>query len=764
VILLTIDLATNIRTSSFVLDATNKGNIRSKMNQTLKHTLTILSKQMIIQRYFCFALFVFMFAFASGKTLEAAEHIIPGGSEKTISGLLNLSSFNELDDENSSISIRQDKIIAIYPVKSADVLKITLTHPDNCQGTVTTNYCVTFKWPTTELQSSLETRLLEHLRKVDKISIWKTVDKKKSDDVKVDHKQPEIKLKEVKVSLHTITWISLSFIMISLIILGVRNATTSRRDLFAFCFWFVYSLIVRLYLVEPGQINHYLFFMTENWLQFYPKHGFTLPLFEQAILYLFPRSDIAIIRGVTIVGSLSVPMVFVLTKLISDNRTISHLAAFILALLPLHVKLSAGDSEHLLLLFFYILGLIAWIKASDKKSLPYLLLAMACTFCVIQSRPEAILFPVTYFLFTRNISELPKSWWLIILASGSVFLMTGLIHLDQDSFGSKLSTVQESHPTIVVHFHLLLTNLLGSGVIERDSEIPIMVKDALFGILPDIFFKVELWRPHYLIQWVPLVLSPFYLIGLFWNFRKLNYWALPISIIMIRLPSWLSNNLILKSGMEYFDSRYYIIAVLFQVILAAFGFYYFTRFLKYLKAPRILQGAIIATVILVFVASLPRPYMFRFTYQDGADFVRDAIEHLPENAVVTHLNPQFLDLKTIELDVKPFISFARMTRPDVAICHENSSLMQDTCKKPQYYLELAQCQLQPQYFHKRTLFDIDWPQLMERSEKIVENCRKFHNSHKLELIESRQVRLQDFGGNFYLEPVVVPLNMYKIIR
>lgn len=707
-----------------------------------------------------------VFLLVNAKPLEAAQFIIPPGQEQIISKFLTLTEYKQLDDENATIQIKKNKITASYPVENKQKLEVILSHPDDCEYFRTTNFCVQIIWPDDELKTQLEAKLLNHFKTADTTSIWQKIASPSGGVEKTEEEvKTEVGLLHVKEALFVVILISILFSLFSIIFLSIRYCKKVPKEIiFAVVFWFGYAFITRIFLVEPGQVNNYLFFMGDTWAQFYTKHGFTLPLFGKGVLYFFPNNYLALVRGVTVLGSISVAMLFVLVNIITKNRIVAHFAAFLLALLPLHVKLSAGDSEHVVMLFFYILGLIAWIKASENRNWYLFFLTLACSFCVIQSRPEAIHFPLSYIFFTRNIRKIPKGMWFLILLSASVFILTGIIHLEQDAFGAKLHSPTRSTPTFAVHFHMLLTNLLGSGVVERPSENPTMIKDAIFGIWSDFLFNTESWRPHYLVQWVPLVLSPFLFIGLFWNLRKLQFWALPLTIIFIRLPSWLTNNLVLKQGMEYFDSRYYMVSILFQVVLAAFGFYYLLKFLACLKTPRLVIGIILTIVLFIFVSSLPRPYQFQFTYQQESSFLHDAFKKLPENVTVTHIDPKFLGEYFLELDIRPFLSFGKISRPDVRFCRAFDKNADGSCKSPEYYLELTQCQLKKEYFHKRTLYEKDWDKLIASVERTMKTCNEYKRSHKLKLIASKQILLQDFGGNFYLEPVWVPVSLYKIVK
>jgi len=128
-----------------------------------------------------------------------------------------------------------------------------------------------------------------------------------------------------------------------------------------------------------------------------------------------------------LLGVLSVYMLFLLVNKITENKQISLISAFLLAISPWHIMFSRTAFETNVSLFFLLCGLYFFYKAVEK---PIFLLVSAISFSIsiVAYQSERLIVPlilVVLFLRYKNIllSKTHKNFMLISLLAGFIVLL-----------------------------------------------------------------------------------------------------------------------------------------------------------------------------------------------------------------------------------------------------------------------------------------------------------------------------------------------------
>jgi len=130
---------------------------------------------------------------------------------------------------------------------------------------------------------------------------------------------------------------------------------------------------------------------------------------------------------------LNVFLVFIFVFMLSHKRIwVATITALLFAIHPMHVESVAWIAERkdVLYTFFFLAGLIMYLKYGEKKSLKYLLAAFILYTCSLFSKPSAVVFPlilvaIDYF----NERKFSKKLWIEKIPFFTLSIVFGLITL-----------------------------------------------------------------------------------------------------------------------------------------------------------------------------------------------------------------------------------------------------------------------------------------------------------------------------------------------
>ncbi|MBI2076288.1 MAG: glycosyltransferase family 39 protein [Candidatus Aenigmarchaeota archaeon] len=168
--------------------------------------------------------------------------------------------------------------------------------------------------------------------------------------------------------------------------------------------------------------------------------------FLLAISYMFFGASEGVGFGlVTLLGSLSVVLIFLLSYVFSKNEKISLFAALLFSLIPIHIMWSATAAAEPVLVFFSLLAISFFSLAAKSDSLKMYALAIAALAYAMQTKTEGVLLlPVAallVILFDKNLLKKLSSYrfcflWIALFVLIAPFLTHIFYAFLYDQFGS----------------------------------------------------------------------------------------------------------------------------------------------------------------------------------------------------------------------------------------------------------------------------------------------------------------------------------------
>jgi len=150
------------------------------------------------------------------------------------------------------------------------------------------------------------------------------------------------------------------------------------------------------FLHEFGYVTNQLLSINGGALNSYGEAPFVL---AWVFNLLFHNQATAFFVASALMAALTIPLVGLLDWLLFDRWDKALFSAFLLALLPLHLRFSASGVASIALTLFSVWGLAMVLLYAKSRSLSALFTGTLAVFLATQSRPEFIIWPVIVLLF-----------------------------------------------------------------------------------------------------------------------------------------------------------------------------------------------------------------------------------------------------------------------------------------------------------------------------------------------------------------------------
>ncbi|MFH0864218.1 MAG: glycosyltransferase family 39 protein [Candidatus Gottesmanbacteria bacterium] len=141
-------------------------------------------------------------------------------------------------------------------------------------------------------------------------------------------------------------------------------------------------------------------------------------------IVVFGLSEFGTRIDTSVIGTISILLVFLLTQSLFKNKALSLLSSFLFTISPWHVMLSRATSDAVIALFFYILGFLFSWRAYEKESkysvfFSYLFFVLAF-FSYLSTR---IMIPIILFIFFLMAVRAKKQVSLAFLGVTIIYLI-----------------------------------------------------------------------------------------------------------------------------------------------------------------------------------------------------------------------------------------------------------------------------------------------------------------------------------------------------
>jgi 4-amino-4-deoxy-L-arabinose transferase-like glycosyltransferase len=338
----------------------------------------------------------------------------------------------------------------------------------------------------------------------------------------------------------------------------------------------------------------------------YPK-SIGWPFILRIIFEIFGVSNWVALYTSTILGALTILTIFFMTFIITKNINLSLISSIMLSLSPAHIRWSASAETNIASVFFMSLAIFTFFLYYQKKKNSLLWLALITLAFTVQFRPENYLL-VPLFIFGKIIYD--------------------------KKFLKKIS-IKEILPFIVLAI-LSLANLIqildfqvSTNWIESDTggketgdnwSLTNLIQNSLK-------YGMNIFNGEHL----PLILSAFMLIGLFYMFHKQKKESLFLvgwfcSFWFIYFASWFQT----LGGKERFYMSFHIILLIFiSYGILACSVMLTTK----INNIWIKKNALWLILVIVIISFIPYTLSAKFDYSDNAQLLETMIPELAEKDI-----------------------------------------------------------------------------------------------------------------------------------
>lgn len=360
------------------------------------------------------------------------------------------------------------------------------------------------------------------------------------------------------------------------------------------------AAILRYFLSEWNFIHEYFHFGNTISSYLYndllDKHGEVGPAFYRAAEALFGLDEDSVFGTNAVLATLTVPVGALLDYLLFRSWPRALFSAFVLAVLPHHLRVSAGEDLFIPMVLFSVSGLALAVRHFDTGARGTLALSSAALFLATQSRPEGALTVVLLGLLV--VAGVRRGWPRVLTRPATWVALAGLA-------------------AAVV----LQRTLFGSGAESLVAEVTLIRLPW-----PQLWLDPEVTPP---------VLPALCVVGLVAAFRNRD---------LVSLGLLVAGEATVYASLVFFDSKTYnlrsqVAAIPYFVLFAAGGFEFLRRFVAAHRASlAVFWGLLLFSVSEGMATRIP---FIRADTPDAdvADFIRDVLPLIPEGPGVTMLAP-----------------------------------------------------------------------------------------------------------------------------
>lgn len=349
----------------------------------------------------------------------------------------------------------------------------------------------------------------------------------------------------------------------------------------------------------------------------YKSIGF---IFFLATFYkLFGVSSDLAFSLISIIGSLSVILIFILVYLIWKNTKTALISSFLLSIYPLHLRWGGSASAEIFAVFFILLTFIFLLIYLEFKNNSSLILSILLLIFTISIKEELffliIFFLIPLFFYKNSLERLSKKKgvWIIIIISLLILpylIGTFFFHIQptQDIGDISTSRYTFSKNYFIFSFDFLIKNALRNFLLWFSPEynLVIVLILSLFGMV--LLFKKQRNKAIYFLSW-------------------------PIGIILLfsaYLPQPLYDS----------DVRHYISLLIPLIIFAAYSLKYIFNKNKIIFYT--ITGLIIISLIfhLPYLTSKDAPVVVA---QEDFNFIKQGIKEINKSCLIITPEAYILD-------------------------------------------------------------------------------------------------------------------------
>lgn len=359
---------------------------------------------------------------------------------------------------------------------------------------------------------------------------------------------------------------------------------------------FFIALVLRLAIpIGPTNWHTHLFGVgtVENFARFGPGTW----VLQAGLWSLFSPSDVVLGRAHAVIGALSVPLLYAILRARKTSIAIATSVAIFWALSPVHIRISASFSEHVVSSTLSLLLLLVALRGGSFGVALSALLIPAIALCRFDAWPQLAMVPL--WIVFGNLAEEQRGFRSRIWAATpyfAIWAVAGLI-IQRAFFSGGLS-----HPPPAISE--VLGELFGLGRF-------LIHYFGAANTYPFWFSPVAAW-----------LMIP----GAYWMFKKRR--LLLVTLIWTLLVSFVPLG---RSPGELVTARYFLPALALLLIPAGHGLEWLLARTK-LQNPWPFRGL---AYVAAFAMALPS-IGYRYGFQDEYDFLRSELATLsPDCTIVT---------------------------------------------------------------------------------------------------------------------------------
>ncbi|MFV8751190.1 hypothetical protein ACNOYE_11660 [Nannocystaceae bacterium ST9] len=184
------------------------------------------------------------------------------------------------------------------------------------------------------------------------------------------------------------------------------------------------------FAVEPSLGNWYgAFLPAEGWGEL--RFGTSAAIVQACVRAILPWTTTTAFGLFRVIGALAVPLTIVLVRRLGSSLAAAALAAIVIGLAPIPVRLSASSSEHLLAATLALAAWVTWLRTASDPSGLVRVLAIVLAWLAVMTRvdclPQLALIPLWTVLVARE-GWLPLARRLVDAAWFALCLAAILVH------------------------------------------------------------------------------------------------------------------------------------------------------------------------------------------------------------------------------------------------------------------------------------------------------------------------------------------------
>ncbi len=379
---------------------------------------------------------------------------------------------------------------------------------------------------------------------------------------------------------------------------------------------FVVALAVR-WTVEPNLANWYTEVLPHQG-DLFGRFGPGAYVFQSALRTVLPWTDSTMFLANAVLGALAAPLLVAIIAMRKGSVFVAAVAATLVAFAPLHVRVSASASAHVLASTYVLGALVSWTVATRSRDWTYgalaIVLAASATLTRADQWPGLLAIPIWGLLLDR-VERRPREKTSARWIPAAVFV-AGWVGVGACAYYGVV--VPSKHPMPAAESHhiaglTVITQYWSTSSVPPYWFSPVAVPLAAMGVV-----ACAIRRPMLLVSAVFFLALAFIPLG-----RNLNH-------------------------DEMIGARYFLATIPVFMIISGFGAEICLSGLKRALAElrgselgargeKLLATWALSTVAIATIVPAVGAYRTTYTFQDEYRFLREELGKLPDGCVLYQL-------------------------------------------------------------------------------------------------------------------------------